>query len=149
MVADEIAAAGVPVIMDPINNLPRAYESLGARLDNAKLMSDAGVALIFTGMGRSESHNAYLVRQSAGNAVANGLNKSAAIAAMTKNPATLFRASVSGDIIVDEVADLVMWSGDPLELTSEAELVIIEGEIIPMESRALQLRDRYFKRLRQ
>ena len=149
MVADEIAAAGVPVIMDPINNLPRAYESLGARLDNAKLMSDAGVDLIFTGMGRSESHNAYLVRQSAGNAVANGLNKSVAIAAMTKNPATLFRASVSGDIIVDEVADLVMWSGDPLELTSEAELVIIEGKIIPMESRSLQLRDRYFERLKQ
>jgi len=68
---------------------------------------------------------------------------------MTKNPATLFRASVSGDIIVDEVADLVMWSGDPLELTSEAELVIIEGEIIPMESRSLQLRDRYFERLKQ
>ena len=149
MVADEIAAAGVPVIMDPINNLPSAYESLGARLDNAKLLSDAGVTLIFTGMGRSESHNAYLVRQSAGNAVANGLDKSKAIAAMTKNPAKLFKASVTGDIVVGGLADLVLWGGDPLELTSEAELVMIEGEIIPMKSRSLQLRDRYFDRLKQ
>ena len=147
MVADKIAAANIPVIMDPINNLPRAYESLGARLDNAKLMSDAGVNLIFTGMGRSQSHNAYLVRQSAGNAVANGLDKSLAIAAMTKNPAELFNAPIKGDVAEGNIADLVLWGGDPLELTSEAELVMINGEIIPMESRSLQLRDRYFKRL--
>ena len=100
-------------------------------------------------MGRSESHNAYLVRQSAGNAVANGLDKSKAIAAMTKNPAKLFKASVTGDIVVGGLADLVLWGGDPLELTSEAELVMIEGEIIPMKSRSLQLRNRYFDRLKQ
>ena len=100
-------------------------------------------------MGRSESHNAYLVRQSAGNAVANGLDKSKAIAAMTKNPAKLFKSSVTGDIVVGGLADLVLWGGDPLELTSEAELVMIEGEIIPMKSRSLQLRDRYFDRLKQ
>jgi len=95
------------------------------------------------------THNAYLVRQSAGNAVANGLDKSVAIAAMTTNPARLFNAPVSGDIAVGEIADLVLWSGDPLEVTSEAELVVIDGQIIPMESRALQLRDRYFERLQQ
>jgi imidazolonepropionase-like amidohydrolase len=66
---------------------------------------------------------------------------------MTSNPAQLFDAPVSGNIAVGEIADLVLWGGDPLELTSEAELVMINGEIIPMESRSLQLRDRYFKRL--
>jgi len=149
MVADEIASAQIPVIMDPIHNLPNSYESLGARLDNAKLLSEAGVTLLFTGMDWHNTHSAYLVRQSAGNAVANGLDKSVAIAAMTTNPAQLFNAPVSGDIAVGEIADLVLWSGDPLELTSEAELVVIDGQIIPMESRALQLRDRYFERLQQ
>ena len=149
IVADEIASAEVPVIIDPIHNLPNSYESLGARLDNAKLLADAGVMLLFTGMDWHNTHNAYLVRQSAGNAVANGLDKSVAIAAMTTNPAQLFDALVSGDIAVGDIADLVLWSGDPLEVTSEAELVIINGEIVPMESRALQLRDRYFERLKQ
>ena len=149
MVADEIARAQVPVIIDPIHNLPNSYESLGARLDNAKLLADAGVKLLFTGMDWHSTHSAYLVRQSAGNAVANGLDKSIAIAAMTTNPAQLFNAPVTGDITLGDIADLVLWGGDPLELTSEAELVMIEGEIIPMESRALQLRDRYFNRLKQ
>ena len=149
MVADEIAKAGIPVIMDPIHNLPNSYEALGARLDNAKLLADAGVTLLFTGMGGSDTHNAYLVRQSAGNAVANGLPKSVAIAAMTSHPAKLFGAKVSGDIAVGAIADLVLWGGDPLELTSEAQLVLINGEVIPMESRSFQLRDRYFKRLKQ
>ena len=149
MVADEIAKAQVPVIIDPIHNLPNSYESLGARLDNAKLLADAGVKLLFTGMDWHNTHNAYLVRQSAGNAVANGLDKSVAIAAMTTNPAQLFNAPVTGDIAIGDIADLVLWGGDPLELTSEAELVMIDGEIIPMESRALQLRDRYFNRLKQ
>ena len=149
MVADEIAKAQVPVIIDPIYNLPNSYESLGARLDNAKLLADAGVKLLFTGMDWHNTHNAYLVRQSAGNAVANGLDKSVAIAAMTTNPAQLFNAPVTGDIAIGDIADLVLWGGDPLELTSEAELVMIEGEIIPMKSRALQLRDRYFDRLKQ
>ena len=149
MVADEIANAQVPVIVDPIHNLPNSYESLGARLDNAKLLADADVKLLFTGMDWHNTHNAYLVRQSAGNAVANGLDKSVAIAAMTTNPAQLFNAPVTGDIAIGDIADLVLWGGDPLELTSEAELVMIEGEIIPMKSRSLQLRDRYFDRLKQ
>jgi imidazolonepropionase-like amidohydrolase len=149
MVADEIATAQVPVIIDPIHNLPNSYESLGARLDNAKLLADAGVKLLFTGMDWHNTHNAYLVRQSAGNAVANGLDKSVAIAAMTTNPAQLFNAPVTGDIAIGDIADLVLWSGDPLELTSEAELVMIEGEIIPMKSRSMQLRDRYFDRLKR
>jgi imidazolonepropionase-like amidohydrolase len=149
MVADEIAKAQVPVIIDPIHNLPNSYESLGARLDNAKLLADADVKLLFTGMDWHNTHNAYLVRQSAGNAVANGLDKSVAIAAMTTNPAQLFNAPVTGDIAIGDIADLVLWGGDPLELTSEADLVMIEGEIIPMKSRSLQLRDRYFDRLKQ
>ena len=149
MVADEIAKAQVPVIIDPIHNLPNSYESLGARLNNAKLLADADVKLLFTGMDWHNTHNAYLVRQSAGNAVANGLDKSVAIAAMTTNPAQLFNAPVTGDIAIGDIADLVLWGGDPLELTSEAELVMIEGDIIPMKSRSLQLRDRYFDRLKQ
>ena len=139
--AEQIVAANVPVIIDPIENLPSSFETLGARLDNARLLSDAGVTLVFTGMSWLSTYNAYLVRKSAGNAVANGLNKDVSIVAMTRNLAKLFAAPV------DEVADLTLRSGAPLQLTSEPDLVMIAGEQILLENRALLLRDRYFKRL--
>ena len=148
MVAEQIAESGAPVIVDPIYNLPTAFEHLGARLDNAAILHKAGVQLIFTGMGWHNTHSAYLVRQSAGNAVANGLPKTASIAAITSNPAEIFKLNYSGNIREGEVANLVLWNGDPFELTSEAEMVMIAGEKIKMVSRSLQLRDRYYENIK-
>ena len=99
-------------------------------------------------MGWHNTHSAYLVRQSAGNAVANGLPKTASIAAITSNPAEVFKLKYSGNIREGEIANLVLWSGDPFELTSEAEMVIIAGDRIKMTSRSLQLRDRYFEKIK-
>ena len=74
--------------------------------------------------------------------------KTAAIAAITSNPAEIFKLNYSGNIREGEVANLVLWSGDPFELTSEAEMVMIAGEKIKMVSRSLQLRDRYYENIR-
>lgn len=147
-VADQIAKAKVPVIFDPINNLPSSYETLGARLDNAKLLNDAGVTMMFTGMGWQNTHNAYLVRQSAGNAVANGLPYEVAIMAITSNPAKIFGLPEYGEIRKGAQATLVVWSGDPLEVMSNPDMVMIDGKIYPLESRATRLRDRYLDRLK-
>ncbi len=146
-VADKIAKAKVPVIFDPINNLPASYETLGMRADNAKILHDAGVKIMFTGMGWQNTHNAYLVRQSAGNAVANGLPYHVAIQAITSNPAQIFGLPGYGEIKVGAEASLVLWSGDPLEVMSNPELVLINGEEYSLESRATRLRDRYYTRL--
>ena len=146
MVAGQIAAAKVPVIMDPIDNLPTSYESLGTRLDNVVLLHKAGVELLFTGMGWHNTHNAHSVRQSAGNAVANGLPAGAAIAALTTTPAKVFGLN-TGSLKSGSQANLVVWDGDPLEVTSQPELVIIDGREMPLSSHSTRLRDRYFKRL--
>ena len=146
-VADQIAKAEVPVIIDPIRNLPSSYESLGARLDNAKLLHNAGVSLMFTGMGWQTTHNAYLVRQSAGNAVANGLPYNVAIQAITSTPAKMFGVPEYGHLKAGASATLVVWSGDPLEVMSNPQLVLIDGNEFPLESRHTRLRDRYFKRI--
>lgn len=148
-VADKIAEAEVPVIFDPINNLPSSYETLGSRLDNARLLHDAGVKLMFTGMGWQNTHNAYLVRQSAGNAVANGLPYHVAIQAITSNPAQIFGLPGYGEIKVGADATLVLWSGDPLEVMSDPDLVLIDGQEYSLESRATRLRDRYYQRATQ
>lgn len=142
MVAEELAKENVPVIIDPMNNLPGNFDRLGARFDAASLLHNAGVKIIFTTL--TTSHNPFLIRQSAGNAVAYGLEKSAAMKAMTINPAEVFGiADRFGSIEEGKVADLVIWDGDPLELLTRAETVIINGEIVPMVTRSSRLRERY------
>ncbi|MCW8877598.1 MAG: amidohydrolase family protein [Kangiellaceae bacterium] len=141
LVADQIAAAKVPVVMDPMRNLP-GFDSLAVRLDGAARMYQAGVKLIFVGGG---SHNAYLARQSAGNAVAYGVPHAVAIEAMTINPAEVFGISNYGQLEIGMEADVVVWDGDPLEVTSNAEFVLIQGQNQPMVSRATRLRDRYWE----
>lgn len=140
-VADQLAEAGVPVLLNPLSNLPANFDQLGARLDNAALLHEAGVTVIISGAG---THNARKQRQMAGNAVAQGLPWEAALAALTANPAAVFGLEDGfGTIEPGSPADLVIWSGDPLEVTSAAEQVIIDGRLQDMTSRQTRLLERY------
>ena len=141
MVADELAKAKVPVILNPMRNLPEAFESLGARLDDAALLQKAGVVIAFE---VGDTHKSWNVKQYAGNAVANGLPWLEAVKAITLNPARIYGMDKSvGTLEAGKDADLVVWSGDPLELTSFADTVFIRGKPVPMTSRQTELRDRY------
>ena len=144
-VAKDIAAANVAVILAPMENLPGSFDTLSASLQNAALLHQAGVKLAFTSnAGDSPSHNAHLIRQGAGNAVANGLPAEAALAALTVNPAEMFGiADHYGKLEVGFDADIVVWSGDPLEVTSYPDHVIVAGDEQPLVSRQTRLRDRY------
>jgi imidazolonepropionase-like amidohydrolase len=149
-VADELAASGIPVILDPLVNLPSSFERLSARLDNAALLHSAGVKFaIAPGPGSVDAHQARLVLQLAGNAVANGLPWDAAFAAVSRGPAEIFGASNLGRLERNYVADVVIWDGDPLQVTSAPTAVFIEGEAQSLTSRQTQLRDRYNPRNRQ
>ncbi|MBI1393198.1 MAG: amidohydrolase family protein [Alphaproteobacteria bacterium] len=141
VVADEIAAAGAPVILDPLSNLPGNFHRLGATLENAARLQAAGVKIAFEAPG---THNLRLLPQSAGNAVANGLPFEAALAALTINPAEILGiGSEVGTIEPGKIADLVIWNGDPLELSSRPTAVLINGEPQSLETRSTKLRDRY------
>jgi len=143
MVADRLAEAGVPVLIDPLLNLPGDFDELGARLDNAAILHAAGVTIAFTG---TDMHNARRLRQSAGNAVAGGLPYEAGLAAITVNPAVIFELGDDrGTIEIGSRADLVVWSGDPLEVTTAADQVVIGGMQMDMVSRQTLLRDRYLE----
>jgi imidazolonepropionase-like amidohydrolase len=141
MVAKQLATAKVPVLLNPLSNLPGNFDKLGSRLDNAAILEAAGVTIAISGAG---SHNARKQRQMAGNAVSYGLPHEAGIAALTSNPASIFGFTENqGMISQNKPANVVLWSGDPLEVTSVAETVIIDGKLIPMVSRQTKLRDRY------
>jgi hypothetical protein len=146
VLARELAEAGVPVILNPLQNLPGDFDSLGARFDNAKILYEAGVKITFS---HDISFQLRKNRQLAGNAVAHGLPWDAALAAITSAPADIFGVGARrGRIETGQVADLVLWSGDPLEVTSVAERVWIAGNPVTMRSRQTELRDRYLERLR-
>ncbi len=146
MVADELAAAKVPVMIDALAALPSSFDQLGARLDNAALLHRAGVTIAFAMFG-DNTQNARKIRQLAGNAVAHGLDWDTALAALTATPARVFGQSDSlGRIAPGLRADVVLWSGDPLEVTSFADQVWIAGKPMPTTTRQTELRDRYLRR---
>lgn len=145
MVAEELAAANVPVLLNPFEDLPTHFESLGSTLHNAARLQKAGVLIAFA---TGDTHNARKLTQAAGNAVSYGLPWKAALKALMLNPAKIYGvADKVGTLEAGKIADVVVWEGDPLELTTYADQVFIAGKNIPMVSRQTLLRDRYMKAL--
>ncbi|WP_411833277.1 amidohydrolase family protein [Pseudoxanthomonas mexicana] len=143
--APQLAQAQVPVLVDALADLPADFDQIGATLENAARLHAAGVAVAFTQAGDA-SHNARKVRQLAGNAVANGLPWEAGLAGLTRIPAQAFGvAEQIGTIAPGRRADLVLWSGDPLDVAHTAEQVWLDGRAQPMRSRQTELRDRYLR----
>ena len=101
-----------------------------------------GVPTAFAHMGNS-GHQSRLVMQSAGNAVANGVSFDDAMAAMTVVPASIFGMTSLGALERGRTADLVIWDGDPLDVTSAPSQIFINGQEQSLETRQTKLRDRY------
>ncbi len=141
-VADQIAAAQVPVIVNPLTNLPNSFELLAATLENAGRLSAAGATVAIADPGEA-THNTRFIQQLAGNAVANGMTWDAAFKGITSVPANLYGRADLGVLRAGATADVVIWDGDPLELMSSPDAVYIDGVATPMESRQTKLRDRY------
>ena len=145
MVANMIAEAGIPVIIDPLNNIPSTFDSLNATYKNAIRLDAAGVEMAFYYSQGSGSHNAYLATQAAGNAVAMGLEYGKALKAITSSPAQIFGLNNLGMIAPGFEGDVVVWDNDPLELMSNVEAVLIGGEMQDLSNRQDELTDRYIK----
>jgi imidazolonepropionase-like amidohydrolase len=147
-VATELAAAQVPVLLNPLDDLPESFDAVGATLENAARLQHAGVKIAFT-FDDPAPHNIRRLRQAAGIAVAHGLPWEDALAAITRNPAEIFGVTeANGSLARGRPADLVLWSGDPLEVTTLADRVFIQGVAQSMHSRQTELRDRYLLKLR-
>jgi len=139
-VADELAAAGVPVVIDPLDDLPSSFESLAATLQNAARLQAAGVRVVFM---TGSAHDTRNLRQLAGNAVANGLPWEEGLRAVTAGAAEVWGLEGYGRLEVGYEADVVVWDGDPLEVTSFPEVVFIRGVEMPRETRQELLLQRY------
>jgi imidazolonepropionase-like amidohydrolase len=147
MVADKLAAARVPVLTGAMNNIPLSFSSLGTRQENAGLLRRAGVTVVIIGNaggGDEEGFNVRNVRFEAGNAVAYGMSREDALRAITLTPAEVFGvAERVGSLQPGKDADVVVWSGDPLEFATQPEHVFIRGREVRASTRQDLLEQRY------
>ena len=141
VVKEHIAKANIPVIISAMDNLPGSFDSLHANLNNAGLLEKAGVKVLLT-VGGDASHNIYQLRFDAGNAVSYGMSQQGALKAVTSNVADVFGIN-AGSIEVGKAADVVMWTNDPFEISSNVSRMFINGTEVSTQSRQDKLRDRY------
>jgi imidazolonepropionase-like amidohydrolase len=137
--AKELAAAKVAVLLDPTSNLPDLAAS-DVRDDNATVLAKAGVQVAISTLGSNSMTRT--IRQLAGVAVSHGLSWADGLASLTTVPAKLYGVD-RGTLAKGAAADVVVWSGDPLELSTIAETVIIGGVVQSLDSHQTRLRERY------
>lgn len=140
MVAPEIARRRVPVVLKPLTNVP-GFDSLGATLENAARLENAGVTVA---LATFDTHNSRNLRQEAGSAIAYGLDRDAALRAVTLAPAQIWGIEARyGSLEAGKDGDVVVWSGDPFELSTTPEYVFIQGREMPKDTRQRGLFERY------
>ena len=147
MVASELAAAGVPVLATPLTDLPNSFEQLGSTQSNVGRMKVAGVKVALGAFGDQPRY----ATQYAGNLVAltkvpgaSGLTWGQAFAAISSGPAEIMgMGDRFGSLRPGRAGDVVIWDGDPLELTSGPVKVFIDGVEQPLSNHQTKLRDRY------
>lgn len=150
-VAERIARSGIPVIASAVNDLPAAFEQLAATQSNVGRMRAAGVKVAIGMIDDNDTRFLFNQRQYAGNLVAlqklpgaTGVSWGEALAMITSRPAeAIGMGGEIGSLAAGRRADLVIWSGDPLEGSSAAEQVFIDGVRQPLETHQTRLRDRY------
>lgn len=148
LVAGDIAAAGVPVLADPLDALPTGFDQLAATQSNIGRMKQAGVKV---GLNTAGIENPRRLAQQAGNLVglanmpgASGLTWGEAFASISSIPADISGMGGQAGILANgALGDVVIWDGDPLEVTSVPTKVFIGGVEQPLGNHQSRLRDRY------
>lgn len=150
-VAQQIAASGVPVIASAVNDLPASFEQIAATQSNVGRMKAAGVKLAIGMIDDDDTRQAMHATQYAGNLVAltrvpgsTGLDWNDAFAAITSKPAQVIgMGNEIGSLLPGRRGDVVIWDGDPLEVSTGVEAVWIDGVRQPLDTRQTRLRARY------
>ena len=128
--------------LEPNRDIP-SFDGLGARLDNATLLREAGVDVIIAQGDPGGERN---LRYAAGNAVRNGMSWDDALKAITQAPAAAFGLTDYGTLEAGQ-------GGEPGDLVGRSVRVfavprrrsIIKGRDMPLRTREHELRDKYRK----
>lgn len=144
-VADKIEEAGLPVLTGPVHAVPsRGSDRYDKPYANAGLMAQAGVLVALR---TGEAENVRNLPFHAGFAAAYGLGEEEALRAVTINPARIFGVDHEiGSLEEGKRATLFISDGDPFEPRTTIERVFINGYLVPMGNRQVQLYDEFLDR---
>jgi imidazolonepropionase-like amidohydrolase len=145
-VAEELKRRDIAVIIASVLAVPnRPYEPYDQAFTVAAKLSRAGVRFCIADEGGGFSAmNSRNLPQHAGMASAFGLPREEALKSVTLYPAQILGVGKSiGSIEPGKLADLQITDGDPLEVTTRCEQVIVAGKLVPMESRQTRLFKKY------
>lgn len=140
---DKIAATGFPVIVGPIYEQPKEWERYDTVFRLPAELAQRGVKIAFASY---DSHNVRNLPYAAGYAAGFGLPPEEALKAITLNPAQIWGVDDRlGSLDAGKMANIVVATGDPLDVKTDIKHVFILGEEIPLVSKQTELRDRYSK----
>lgn len=149
-VADELAAADVPVIVSGTERLPlRRDDDYEAAYANPARLHAAGVRFCIAGEG-TNIHQERNLGIHAARAAAHGLPPEIALRAVTLSAAELLGIGAElGSIDAGKRATLMVTNGDPLEISTQVQLAFIDGASVDLRSRHTLLYEKYHERLRR
>lgn len=139
--ADTLAARMVPVVVGPTTVTPTDNDPYDAIYANAGVLAKAGVLVAFQTASASDSRN---LPYNAALAIAYGLDAEEALRSVTINPARIWGvADRLGSIEVGKTANLMVTTGDPLDVRTQVRHVFIRGDETPMDDRHTRLYEEF------
>lgn len=145
LVAGELVARDVPVIVAGVHRLPMHRDDpYDAPFTLPARLRALGVRFCIARAGGSfEAPHERNLPFEAATAAAYGLDKEAAMSAITREPARILGAETIGSIEVGKAASLILCTGNPLEITTNVERMWIDGQAVDLDNRHEALRRRY------
>jgi imidazolonepropionase-like amidohydrolase len=144
-VKDLLKEKKIPVILGPTERLPEQEDTAYDKpMTQPSELNAAGVQFAFSSFGTSFSRR---LPQYAGTAVGYGLSHEEALKAVMLNAAQIFGlADQLGTIEPGKLANLIVTTGDPLEIQTEVHYLFIKGQLTSTDNRHKDLYEQYRKR---
>ena len=144
--ADTLAMRKIPVIVGPTTSVPGADDPYDMTYANPGMLARAGVKIAFQ---TSDAANSRNLPYNAALAVAYGLDADAALRGLTINPAEIFGvADRYGSLEPGKVANVMVTTGDPMDVRSTVRYLFIRGEPVPLDDRHTRLYEQFRARPR-
>ena len=140
-VADTLAARGIPVIVGPTTQVPGTDDPYDAIYAQPGVLVKAGVKIAFHTSGASDVRD---LPYNAALATGYGLDMDEAVKALTINPAQIFGvADRYGSLEAGKVANVIVTTGNPLDVRSNVKYLFIRGEQVPLTDRHTKLYEQF------
>ncbi len=145
--ADRIAKENIPVIWAGTTSIPRRWEPFDLNYHTAAVLAEKGILFAFDPGGWGPGNrNVRNMPTPASISVAHGLSEKKAMEALTINPARILGIEEEvGSLEAGKTANVVIWTGSPIQGRSRVETVIIRGKLIPMTSLQTRLYEKFRK----